>query len=212
MTAPTYPPENHLIDCRSPHAELLDLTTQFIWQTHAPITAEDYAALTLPKTLVRVGHGCGVMDAHYFRRSPGAETDGPVATREIDGHLFIHCANPPASGPELPFGKDPKLLRVDKYHSLIFEAGREVEVLRGEDGRDFIQVVASSPMGGGILQRSGSAAPAESPQLPDGWTSRTEKIQAHLTLELPCPTEAWFFADGSSYQGPVNCFDEPFAH
>ncbi len=44
MTAAPLPAENHLIDCRALHAELLDLTTQFVWQTHAPITTEEYAA------------------------------------------------------------------------------------------------------------------------------------------------------------------------
>ena len=68
MTAATLPAENHLVDCQALHAELLDLTTQAVWQTHAPITTEEYAALSLPKTLIRVGIGSGVMDEHFFRR------------------------------------------------------------------------------------------------------------------------------------------------
>ena len=209
MKTPGLPAENHLIDCQSLHGELLDLTTQFVWQTHEPISAEEYENLALPKTIVRVGLGRGVMDAHYFRRSPGAEVDGPVATREFDGHLFLHCANPPADGPQTPYGVAPKLLTVNKHHSLIFEAGRMVEVLRNEKEQDFIQVISSSPMGGGILQDKSELAPAATPLLPAGWRLRTEPIANRLTVDLPCPTEAWFFANGTSYQGPISTFGAP---
>lgn len=199
MSEPEIPPHNLLVDCRELHAELLDLDSGTVWQSHRPISRKAYDALSLPPRLVKVGIGSGVMDAHYFRRSPGAEADGPVAEREVDGRLFIHCANPPAGGPETPVGNDPKLLRVDKHHSLIFEAGAELQLLQLPDGREFVQVIAAMPEGGGPLQ----SEPAPELQLPPGWTTRTEKLNARTTIHLPSPTEAWFFANGASYQGPV---------
>lgn len=197
------PAHNWMVDCHEPHAELLDLETGAVWQSQRPISPEAYEALTLPPNLHKVGIGTGVMDAHYFRRSPGAEVDGPVAERDVEGHLFIHCANPPAGGPESPVGDDPKLLRVDKHHSLIFEAGAEVDLVRLPDGRDFVQVIAARPEGGGLLQSK--AAPPSGPELrlPDGWTLRTEKLAERTTIHLPHPTLAWFFANGASFQGPV---------
>jgi hypothetical protein len=200
MPSADIPAHNLLIDCQELHAELLDLTTGEVWQSHAPLTRAEWDALEPPSELRKVGIGAGVMDAHYFRRSPGAEVDGPVAERDLGGQLFIHCANPPGSGPEVPFANGPRLLRVDKHHSLIFEAGRELEVIRLPDGRDFVQVIAASPGGEGVLQ-TGSAPPDL--LLPEGWALRSEKVANRTTIHLPNPTEAWFFRNGASFQGPV---------
>jgi len=199
MSHPAVPEHNRLIDCRELHGEVLDLATGTVWQSRQPISRDEYAGLDLPAKHVKVGIGSGVMDAHYFRRSPGADADGPVAERRIGGHLFIHCANPPPGGPETPVGDDPKLLRVDKHHSLIFEAGTGFGVIRLPDGRDFVQVITATPKGGGLLQRNASSAF----DLPDGWSLRIEKFATRTTLHLPNPTEAWFFANGASFQGPV---------
>jgi hypothetical protein len=204
MADPKLPAHNVLVDCRELHAELLDLQTGTVWQSHRPISREAYRALELPAKLIRVGIGAGVMNEHYFRRSPGAAADGPVGEREVAGHLFIHCANPPKGGPETPVGDDPKLLRVDKHHSLIFEKGREVPVIRHADGRDFIQVIAASPGGEGILQTAEAAVGGSEIPLPAGWSLRTETLVSRTTVHLPHPTQAWFFANGASFQGPVD--------
>jgi hypothetical protein len=206
MSEVEVPAHNLIADCGELHAEVLDLETGTVWQSHAPISGEAYEALTLPPKHIKVGIGSGVMDAHYFRRSPGAEADGPVAERDIEGRIFIHCANPPKSGPETPVGDDPKLLRVDKYHSLIFDAGAEVDVIRLPDGRDFVQVITATPRGGGLLQsKTEPPSPLEF-RLPEGWALRTEKLSARTTIHLPHPTQAWFFRNGASFQGPVELF------
>lgn len=203
MPEPEIPTHNLMVDCHEPHAELLDLETGTVWQSHGPISREAWAALVLPPNLHKVGIGTGVMDAHYFRRSPGAEADGPVAERDVEGHLFIHCANPPKGGPESPVGDDPRLLRVDKHHSLIFEAGAEVDVIRLPDGRDFVQVIAATPQGGGLLQPEAAPPSGHEFRLPEGWVLRTEKLTVRTTIHLPHPTQAWFFDNGASFQGPV---------
>ena len=199
-------PNNLLVSCQELHGELLDLETGKVWQSHGPIDRETYHALDLPKTIVKVGVGSGVMDEHFFRRSPGADVDGPVETREFEGHLFLHCADPPKGGPETPIGPDPKLLRVDKHHSLIFEAGREVSVIRDDAGRDFVQVITASRQGGGIMQDGALAEGEKEVPLPEGWAMRTETLASRTIIDLPNPTEAWFFASGASYQGPVETF------
>lgn len=204
MSEPDIPAHNLMVDCHELHAELLDLETRTVWQSHRPITREAYDALALPSTLLKVGIGAGVMDAHYFRRSPGADIDGPVAQRDVEGHLFIHCANPPKGGPETPVGDDPRLLRVEKHHSLIFEAGKEVDVIRLPDGRDFVQVIAAAPQGGGLLQPGGAPPSRLELRLPEGWVLRTEKLTVPTTIHLPNPTQAWFFENGASFQGPVD--------
>jgi hypothetical protein len=204
VSGPDIPAHNLMVDCHELHAEVLDLETRTVWQSHRPITREAYDALALPSSLLEVGIGAGVMDAHYFRRSPGADVDGPLAKRDIEGHLFVHCANPPKGGPETPVGDDPRLLRVDKHHSLIFEAGTEVDVIRLPDGRDYVQVIAAAPQGGSLLQpKSDPPSRLERP-LPEGWVLRTEKLTVRTTIHLPNPTQAWFFENGASFQGPVD--------
>jgi hypothetical protein len=103
-------------------------------------------------------------------------------------------------------GGDPKLMRVDKHHSLIFEEGREVLVIRDADGRDFVQVISASPAGGGLLQQEGAATGGAEIPLPEGWSLRTETLASRTTIHLPNPTEAWFFANGASFQGPIDAF------
>ena len=197
------PEHNILVDCQSPHAELLDLSTGTVWQSHRPISREAYEAMALPASFRKLGLGRGVMDAHYFRRSPGADTDGPVSKRDVDGHLFIHCANPPENGPESVAEEGPLLLRVDKHHTLIFEARREVDVMTLPDGREYVQVIAAAAEGGSLLQQTGAPADGDL-KLPRGWVLRTEKVAERTTVDLPNPTEAFFFANGASFQGPVD--------
>ena len=70
-----------------------------------------------------------------------------------------------------------------------------------ETGADFIQVITASPEGGGLLQEN--AVAAHEFRLPSGWQLRTEAVTKRTVIDLPHPTEAWFFSNGSSFQGPV---------
>ena len=206
MADPKPGSNNKLVGCKELHAEVLDLESRFVWQTHGPITREAYDALELPAKHLKVGIGFGVMDEHFFRRSPGAIADGPLSEREIGGHRFIHCANPPKGGPETPFGEHPIFMLVDKYHSLIFAAGSTVLVLQDTDGNDFVQLIAASPKGGSILQSKDPRAGAVGLDLPDGWKLRNEWFETGTTIHIPHPARAWFFANGASFQGPVDTF------
>ena len=126
-----------------------------------------------------------------------------AAELDVGGHLFIHCANPPRGGPETPFGDDPRLLRVDKHHSLIFEAGREVDVVRLPDGRNFVQVIAASPGGGGLLQKADAGTGTAEIPLSEGWSLRSETLSIRPTAtparrricvmnsRMSCWTDGW---------------------
>jgi hypothetical protein len=93
---------------------------------------------------------------------------------------------------------------VDKHHTIIFEAGSELTIIRTETGAELIQVISASPEGGGLLQET--AAQAADFALPPGWQLRLEPVAKRTVIDLPNPTEAWFFANGSSFQGPVTLF------
>ncbi|MDH3641656.1 MAG: hypothetical protein OES38_06145 [Gammaproteobacteria bacterium] len=90
---------------------------------------------------------------------------------------------------------------VDKHHTIIFESGSELTIIRTQTGADFIQVIGASPEGGGLLQEN--AVEADDFALPPGWQLRTETVTESTVIELPNPTEAWFFPNGSSFQGPI---------
>ena len=190
-----------MIDCQQPHAEVIEVATRTVWQGVKPITHEELAQLDLPHGFAPVGVGSAVMDEHYFRQSPGAEAPGRVTERIIDGRRFVHCANPPATGPERPITDGPARLMVDKHHTIIFEVGSELNIIRTESGADFIQVISATPEGGGLLQEN--AVEEDYFKLPSGWNLRSEPVTKRTVIDLPNPTEAWFFANGSSFQGPV---------
>ncbi len=196
------PAQNYLVDCQQPHAEVIEVSTRAVWQTIEPLTREALAQLTLPDGIAPIGVGTGVMDAHYFRQSPGADAPGPVRVRIIDDVGFIHCATPSVTGPEQPIPDGPARLMVDKHHTIIFEAGSEIAIIRMENGAEMVQVISATPEGGGLLQKD--TVPAKDFSLPPRWQLRIEKVAKRTEIDLPNPTEVWFFADGSSFQGPVN--------
>ena len=131
------------------------------------------------------------MDEHWFRRSPGAAEDGPVALREFGGHEFLHCANPvgnPMAEPIEPGG--PRLLMVDKHHSLVFRAARSLGFMRSDEGIDLVHLV-----------RAAEGAPPL--KVPAGWTLETVELESDYVVHLPNPATVYFFPNGDSYQGPV---------
>ena len=188
------PAGNCPVDARQPHTELLDLEDGTIWQSLLPMGRDTYRALALPETLLKMGLGAGVMDAHYFRRSPGASEDGPVASREIAGATWIHCANTPSDALQVLAEPGPSLVMVEKHHSLIFDSGREVELARTPQGVDYVRVIAGNP---------GTEVPL---QLPQGWELRRVTLAEPVVMHLPCPTEAWFIPGHGCFQGPVTGF------
>ena len=196
------PEINFILDCHEPHAEVMELTSKTVWQARLPMARETLENLSLPIGFISVGSGTAVMDAHYFRRSPGNAEDGPVSECDISGHQFIHCANPPALGAETPIPGGPQLLRVEKHHSLIFMPDRKVDVLCLPDGKEYIQVISASPEGGGLLQQE--SVSSSDTVLPEGWHLRTVNFRTLTTIHLPNPTEVWFFANGASFQGVVD--------
>ena len=199
---PYAPQQNIPVECQQPHGEVLDLESGTVWQTYLPISKEAYHALDLPKTMIKIGVGTGVMDEHYFRRSPGAAEDGPVSERDIAGLRWFHCANPPegAKAPDedgpikelLSKEGAPLYLLVDKHHSLIFEAGREIDVLCAPDGKEYVPVIAGKS----------DQAPDLS-AMPAGWTLRKQQFADRKVIHLPNPAHAWFFKAHGSFQGPV---------
>ena len=81
-------------------------------------------------------------------------------------------------------------MMVDKHHSLGFEATRLIQILSNPDGLDFVNVL------GPIPEKKDLA-------LPDGWAVRIIRIESAWEVDLPAPTETYWFEGPISHQGPV---------
>ena len=184
------PPENFMISPGQPHMEIMDTRSQQVWQSLEPVLREDYDSMEIEPHHRRVGLGFGTMDEHCFRRSPDATEDGPMELTEFAGRQFVRCARPdsPPTQPEGAGG--PTRLSVHKFHTLIYRAGRSVDVITLPDGAEYIHVIDGGD----------SKAPLE---LPEGWTLRTMDVTEELIVDLPTPTTAWFFPNRDSFQGPL---------
>ena len=182
------------------HAEVIDPTNRKVWQSIGVCDAETLASLDLPEPLLPVGVGSGLMDEMWFDRSPGADVDGPMKERLIDGRRFAHCATP-ISAPTRPFGKDgPTEMVVDKYHMLRFVAGRSIPLLRSPEGDLFVQVIDRTS--GSNIGLSGD--PETGPLVvPEGCALGTVALPLDWIVTLPNPTRVFFFPNGDSFQGPI---------
>jgi hypothetical protein len=179
-----------MVGAQELHGEILDPSTRNVWQSLEPMTREEYKAHAIDDGWIRAGIGAGVMDEHWFDRSPGSNGDGAMDVRQIGGRRFGLCARP-LSGPELPTGPDgPRKLLIDKFHGLRFAEGRSIQIMVLPDGSEFVHVVE------GGAQKSPLALPVD-------WTIRTVELESDWILRLPAPTTVFFFPNGDSYQGPV---------
>jgi len=171
---------------REGRGEIIDLTTRAVWQDLEPTPRDWWRDLSLDAPLMKAGYGSGNMDRMWFRRSPDAGVDGPVRTREIAGRQFFYCARAPG---DMGQG-NPRRLMVDKHHTLVYEAGRKVQILTTTEDKRFVLVVDGIP-------------DAPTPQLPSGWDLRDIQLDADWVVELPAPTETYWFEGMISYQGPI---------
>ena len=183
------PRANFIRESRDLHIEIIDTNTRQVWQALDPSTRERFQKLVVEPPLAKVGIGRGAMDRSYFRRSPDATEDGPMLTREVDGHVFSLCARP--EGMTLPGGpKGPRQVTVHKHHAVIYLAGRALDWMCLPDGSEYVHVIDGGPDKDALV-------------LPAGWTTRTEALTRELAIDLPCPGTVFFFANGDSFQGPI---------
>ena len=179
-----------MIGAQELHGEVLDPSTGNVWQSLGPLSRRDYESLPIDSSWIRVGIGTGAMDEHWFARSPGADSDGPMEQLEIGRHRFGLCARPQSAPIRAHGSGGPMQLLVEKHHVLRFAAERDVSVLELADGQRFVHVIEGGP---------DKAALA----LPDGWRLHTLGLVEDWVVTLPTPTSVFFFANGDSYQGPL---------
>ncbi len=176
------------------HIEIIDTSNMQVWQTMANVTYDDYAALQVEAPYRKVGIGGLAAYCSFFRRSPNADSDGAMESMDYGEHHFSRCASP-VGAPSFPAGPDgPRLMSINKHHSIVYTAGRDLHYLESPDGDAYVHVV-------------GTGQARDALKIPEGWMFRVARIEKETIIHLPCPTSVLFFdtdAGLESYQGPVS--------
>ena len=184
---------NWTIGRPGPYMEITELANRTVWLCQQPISYEEGKALKLPEGFVITGIGESAHDAAFFPRSPDATEDGPLETMKVGERTFSKVGMPG----KLESGfKDVLVLPVYKYHKVLFKAGRTIEILTMEDGKDYVPNVYG-------LKAMFGKTPKER-ILPVGWSVREVTLHEDLILEIPNPARVCFFKTGSGFHGPVN--------
>jgi hypothetical protein len=173
--------------------EIIDATTMQVWQTMENVRQADYDALVVEAPFQKVGAAPLAAWSSYFLCSPGDESIQPMRTFDLGGHRWSLCARP-LGAPTLPAGPDgPRLMLVEKHHSIVLAAGADVPILVSPEGQIYAHVV-------------GTGQSLDELAIPPGWVLDTLHLEKQATFDLPCPTSAYFFqtpAGMESFQGPV---------
>jgi len=185
---------NWTIGRPGPYMEITELANRSVWLCQQPIPYEEGQALSLPKGFAITGIGESAHDAAFFPRSPDATEEGPLETMKVGNYIFSKVAKP--GQPESGF-KEVLVLPVYKYHKVLFKAGRTIEILTMEDGKDYVPNVY------GMKGMFAKNKPKER-ILPDGWSIRNITLTEDIILEIPNPARVCFFRTGSGFHGPVN--------
>ena len=165
--------------------ELIDSDGR-VWLCHEPVTKEQALGLPLPGGAAPALLGRAIADVASFSRSPGAANVGPLDTMEVDGLRFSFVARP---GDQRRV-ESATILSVDKHHTLLYSAGRTIEVLDFGDGT-FAAPAWSAPS----RERSAST--------PSGWERRDVHLRNDLIVVIPCPADVVIFDDGFGFHGPL---------
>ncbi len=181
-------PENVISGIRLPRMEFMHNKTRDCWMACDPATQEGFDALSVDAPFHKTGMASPSMDVAWFARSPGANRDGPMSRMTMDGQTFQHVARVVFMRPIVEGLMEAE---VDKYHTVGFGVGREVQILTTANGQDYVEVIDGTP---------GQALA----DLPDGWSIRTILLAAPWAVTLPSPVQAYFFFPSfRSFQGPV---------
>lgn len=185
------PEQNRQVNPRGLQMELMNLDTRDVWLSCAPVTREFFTSLTVAPPWIKLGAANGAMDAAWFRRSPGAEADGPLDIREFEGHRFMRVARPRKPLPSKIQG-GPMLLTVHKHHSVSFDPGTTLRILENPAGERFVEA-----------SRGGGAADPSLLKLEEGMRISEFKLSKPWTVDIPAPATVYFFPTIDVFHGPV---------
>lgn len=165
--------------------EIIDSSGQ-VWLCNTPVAKEQARSLSLPAGVAPALLGRAIADVAYFNRSPGATVDGPLQACEIDGLRFSFVAR--QAGQRRVGGAT--IMSIDKHHTMLYAAGRTIEVLDFGDGT-FAAPAWSRP-----------DREIDEPAVP-GWTRREVELTHDLIVVIPNPADVVILRDGFGFHGPL---------
>lgn len=181
--------DNITVEPTGPHAEVMDLESGDVWLCQQPITEARFNMLKTARPLVKSGYGRAHFDYAWFLRSPGADADGPLDARDIDGLRFVRVARP-REMVALRSDHLPTRLVIEKHHVIGFHADRKVTLARLPDGAFY------------VLHTETLTDIADVD--PEDWEMFTLTLFAPWTIALPCPAHVYFFGNLRSFAGPLS--------
>jgi len=174
------------------YGEIIELATRRIWLSCEPLTKDGFETLNPPNGFAKSGIGRVVHDGAVFTRSPGAATDGPLLTMDIEGRRFAFVALP---GRGRVGESGDYVVDVEKHHRVLYRSGSDVQLLQDENGYEFILQITDAERTG-VTRRTDRV-------LPVGWTARTWHVRSTTVLDVPSPARIVFLSNGDVFHGPV---------
>ncbi len=171
--------------------ELIEADTRRVFICQAEVTAAELARFDPPDGFGHALAGGAQADMAFFARSPGADHDGPVETVELGGRRFAYVARPVGFD---TLASGAVEMRIDKHHSMLYRAGRTIEVLDFGDG-----TVATPAWGS-----TDSAVSVTDRMLDDGWALRRVRLTDDLLTTIPNPARVIVLDRAFGFHGPVD--------
>ena len=175
--------------------EILDRETRDVWIGQEPFTWDEYEAMTPPEGFWKVGIGRAAYDLAYFHRSPGEVTDGPVEVMVIGDRSFSRVKRTVSIDGEFAGGM---VVTTAKHLSVLFLAGRRLDLLVLDDGRSFVPQASEARTRG-----PWTAMPVTERVLPEGSSLKELVLEEDLVLELPSRSTHISFTNGDVFHGPI---------
>lgn len=171
--------------------ELMEAETRRVFICQAEVTADQVESFEPPNGFGHALVGATRADIAFFARSPGADRDGPVETVELGDRRFSYVARP-VGFDTLRSGAVE--MAIDKHHSMLYRAGRTIDLLDFGDG-----TVATPAWG------STDPSTALTDRMLDGsWRLRRIRLVDDLLTTIPNPARVIVLDQAFGFHGPVD--------
>ena len=170
--------------------ELIDNQNQEVWLT-GDFTLEEFEAYQPPMMWAKNQPRSGTADGGEFLRSPGCAEDGQYTYLHAIEKEFLNVVKLIDMGsPMDPQGLVTKTV-LEKYHVVIFDAGKTVYILEDPEGLQYI-----------LVSRDVNRL-TDTFTVPQGWTFTEHLLEEELKVELSENVSVLRVDNEDSFQGPL---------